>query len=99
MNAPILSPKGIAALSLAKLGLKVFPAQPDRPDIPPDKKKAPLITDWQSLATTDPNQIMKWWTEDPNANPAILTEELLVIDVDPRNGGKETYEALPKQGF
>src|SRR5262245_57212675 len=98
MNAP-LSPKGMAALNLAKLGLKVFPAQPDRQDIPKAKQKAPLISDWPNRATTDEKQIFEWWTKWPDANVAILTEGLFVPDVDLRNGGMETFKALRQQGL
>ena len=48
-------------------------------------------------ATTDPRRITEWWTKWPDANVAISTgapSGLLVIDIDPRNGGNESWEAL-----
>ena len=47
-------------------------------------------------ATTDPALIQKWWTDLPDANVAIATgkdSNILVIDVDPRNGGVNTLMA------
>jgi hypothetical protein len=36
----------------------------------------------------DPDQIKLWWTKWPNAMiGAAVPESLLVIDIDPRNGG------------
>jgi Bifunctional DNA primase/polymerase, N-terminal len=48
-------------------------------------------------ATTDLEQIKQWWTYWPEANIGIATgaaSGLLVVDVDPRNGGKESLERL-----
>jgi hypothetical protein len=48
-------------------------------------------------ATKDPKCITEWWTKWPDANIAIPTgaaSGLLVIDIDPRNGGDESWEAL-----
>jgi hypothetical protein len=48
-------------------------------------------------ATTDERRIREWWTEWPNANIAIATgpaSGLLVVDVDPRNGGEESLKKL-----
>jgi hypothetical protein len=42
-------------------------------------------------ATTDQKQIAAWWGSNPYLNIAVVTNELLVIDVDPRHGG---YESL-----
>lgn len=50
-------------------------------------------------ATTDPDLIHKWWTEEPDANvgaPCKLNE-WAVIDVDPRNGGYKSLCALEKR--
>lgn len=61
--------------------------------------KHPRIKDWQNQATTDPQQIIKWWTQSPDANIGIVTGKksgLVVLDVDPRHGGDETLAELEK---
>ena len=48
-------------------------------------------------ASRDPETIRRWWTEWPEANIGIATgakSDILVIDVDPRNGGVKTLKAL-----
>jgi len=48
-------------------------------------------------ATTDPKRVTEWWTKWPDANIAIATgaaSGLLAIDIDPRNGGDVSWEAL-----
>jgi P4 family phage/plasmid primase-like protien len=51
-------------------------------------------------ATSDRDQIKRWWTETPNANIGIATGReagILVLDIDPRNNGKETLARLKKE--
>lgn len=51
-------------------------------------------------ATTDPAQIEAWWTKWPKANIGIATgaaSGIVVVDVDPRNGGDDTIRALEAQ--
>lgn len=44
--------------------------------------------------TTDPEQIRDWWHTVPGANIGIaVPDDSVVIDVDPRNGGGETFDA------
>jgi putative DNA primase/helicase len=48
-------------------------------------------------ATTDETQIAAWWGQWPDANIGMPTGEasgLLVLDVDPRNGGDDSLERL-----
>ena len=48
-------------------------------------------------ATTDSDTIKEWWGKWPEANIGIPTGAvtgLLVIDVDPRNGGEESLDSL-----
>ncbi len=71
-----------AARSLAALGYKVFPA------IANDKK--PLTPHGLLDATTDANQIERWWSSS-NANLAIATEGLLVVDIDTIGGQPNTW--------
>ncbi|MGQ9663143.1 MAG: phage/plasmid primase, P4 family [Kiritimatiellia bacterium] len=81
-----------AALALAQRGFPVFPCRP--------RGKEPLITGGFKAATTDPTQIKAWWTTRPDANVGMPTgapSGILVVDVDPRNGGNETLETLVTQ--
>ena len=48
-------------------------------------------------ATKDPAQIRRWWERWPDANIGIPTgpaSSLLVIDIDPRNGGDGSWDNL-----
>lgn len=48
-------------------------------------------------ATCDSRRIRTWWQAYPRANVGIATgpvSRLVVIDIDPRNGGDETWAAL-----
>ena len=56
--------------------------------------KAALLDDWPNLATQDPQQIRKWWTQWPNANIGGATSGLIAVDIDPRKGGDETFKFL-----
>ena len=47
--------------------------------------KEPL-TKWQHVATQDPEQIWKLWSQWPDANIGGVTDQLLVLDVDKKNG-------------
>jgi len=78
-----------AALSYARAGYRVFPLEPDG--------KRPTIKAWPERATTNDAQIREWWRERPNANIGVATGgELLVIDVDTKNGkqGLRSLELL-----
>ncbi len=63
-----------AALRYAALGYPVFPCAPG--------EKAPMTPHGFRDATTDAAQIEAWWTQHPDANVAMPTAGLLVIDVD-----------------
>lgn len=80
------------ALGLAARGFKVFP-------ITAGKKSPPLITSWQTHATTDTTQIAAWWAQWPNANVGIHCDGLVVIDVDPKSGGMESLDTLQQEEF
>ena len=59
--------------------------------------KCPLLKGWTSKATTDEATIRLWWARWPDANVGILTGEasdLLVIDIDNRHGGAESWRRL-----
>jgi hypothetical protein len=63
-----------AALRYAELGYPVFPCAPGA--------KTPLTEHGFHDATADFDQIKRWWTQHSNANVAIATTGLIVIDVD-----------------
>jgi hypothetical protein len=51
-------------------------------------------------ATTDRGQIKSWWGASPNANIGIATGSesgILVLDIDPRNGGARSLKRLKKE--
>lgn len=95
------------ALSYAKRGYPVFPlhqalggmscscqSQCGNPGKHPRTRRG--LKD----ATTDTAQINAWWTETPDAPIGIVcgdAQDLLVVDIDPRNGGNETWERLQQE--
>jgi hypothetical protein len=74
------------ALDAARRGFDVLPIV--------ENTKQPRLPNWQNRATRDPAQITEWFTQYPNDNIGGLTTDKLVIDIDPRNGGKETFAAF-----
>jgi hypothetical protein len=96
-----------AALAYARDGFFVFPMF--EPTLNPGgcscrKKqtcanpgKHPRLSGGFKSASLDEAKIIAWWSKYPNANIGIATgrrSNLIVIDVDDRNGGGETLEAL-----
>ncbi len=45
-------------------------------------------------ATTDPEIQAQWWSRFPDANLAINTDNLVVVDIDPKHGGLESLREL-----
>jgi Bifunctional DNA primase/polymerase, N-terminal/Primase C terminal 1 (PriCT-1) len=91
-----------AALRYAKVGLPVFPLWPALPltngftcgcgkasrcDSPAKHPLSPLVPNGLKSATTDIKAITDWWTTWPEANVAIATGKVVVVDIDPRHGG------------
>lgn len=74
------------ALEHARAGFPVFPLI--------ENGKRPRIENWRNLATTDEQQIRKWWTEQPESNIGIATDQLVVIDVDWKKGGLDSLQLL-----
>jgi hypothetical protein len=71
------------------LNWPVFPLKP--------KDKTPISKGGFHSATTDIEQITKWWTDHPQANIGIPTGKasgFVVLDVDPRHGGDESLQEL-----
>lgn len=79
-----------AALALAKSGLAVGPLN----------GKAPMLPHGVKDFSTSTAMIHTWWGRDPDANiGARPAEGMIVLDVDPRNGGFDTirpYGKIPK---
>jgi len=67
-----------AALRYAELGYRVFPCAPGN--------STPLTDHGFFDATTEVEQIERWWGQHPTANVAIATAGLLVVDLDPAEG-------------
>ena len=80
------SPNLLAALELAEQGWNVFPLRPG--------SKAPLLSKAQGGrgcldGTTDPDTILNWWTNVPNAGiGANLGDDRVAFDIDLQHGGK-----------
>jgi hypothetical protein len=94
-----------AALGYAGVGWHVFPvwgAENGRcrcgrsECTAPGKHPHRLAAKGQNDATTDPGTIRAWWKADPGAGIAVFLRAsgLVAIDIDPRNGGYETIDAL-----
>lgn len=69
-----------AALTAAARGWAVFPLVPG--------EKIPAIRDWEQRATTDQQQIHRWWARGARNNIAVSTGRsgLVVIDLDGARG-------------
>ena len=78
--------KSEAALLYASWGWHVLPVVPDG--------KIPATQHGVKDATTDPEQIARWWSQNPEFNIGIAAGErsgIVVFDVDPRNGGDSSW--------
>lgn len=81
-----MTPAGEHALAYAGRGWRVFPI------LRGDKKPA---VRWKTEATTEPATIAGWFTPDAVWGLGIATGDgLVVLDVDPRKGGRESLAAL-----
>ncbi len=59
--------------------------------------KHPIVPNWPESSSTDREQIEAWWKKYPEANVGIVTGDksgIVVLDIDPRNGGDDGLEDL-----
>jgi hypothetical protein len=78
-----------AAIEYAKKGYRVIPCYPDT--------KKPSLKDWPNKATTDEATIKAWFDDGDDFNIGLVAGResgFVVVDVDPRNGGSQSYEDL-----
>ena len=76
-----------AALTYASWGWKVIPVVPNG--------KIPATAHGVKDATDDPEKIKSWWTRNPDMNIGIAAGEtsgIIVFDIDPRNGGDDSWD-------
>ena len=76
------------ALTYASWGWKVIPVVPNG--------KIPATAHGVKDATDDPEKIISWWTKNPDMNIGVAAGEvsnIIVFDIDPRNGGDDSWEA------
>ena len=76
-----------AALRYAEWGWCVLPVVPNG--------KIPATAHGVNDATKDPEQIKRWWAQNPNLNIGIAcgsASGIVVFDIDPRNGGDASWE-------
>ena len=63
-------------------------------------EKRPLVGNWQGKSTLDLKIIQMWLQKWPGMNLGIVTgpeSKLLVLDVDPRNGGDRELNKLEQE--
>ena len=95
------------ALLYASLGWQVFPLHAMQGDACScgnqqcsSPAKHPRTRRGHKDASSDDRQIRTWWKRWPDANVGIATGQgsgLVVIDIDPRHGGTDTWEALKSE--
>lgn len=72
-----------AAIAYAEAGLRVLPLRPNRKE-----PYGSLVRHGVKDASNDSERVERWWKLVPTANIGIATgREIVVVDVDPRNGG------------
>lgn len=96
-----------AAIYYAGLGWKVLPCHGivngrctcGRPHgEPKEVGKHPVINQWNAESTSDIDSINKWWKENPEFNVGVHCSKsgFLVIDIDPRSGGPDSFFEFEK---
>ncbi len=104
MNTPNLK---AAALAYAKMfDWKVFPLHTPNPQTKScgcgnpqcdSQGKHPRTLHGLDDATTDPTIIEKWWSQWPDANIGVVTDNLAVLDIDAAHGGDQILADLEHQ--
>lgn len=58
-----------------------------------DIGKHPAVL-WKQDCSSDVGKILEWWTDNPDYNVGIVCDQsnLVVIDIDPRSGGFESFK-------
>jgi hypothetical protein len=79
------------ALKYLRDGFSAIPLVP--------KTKKPIIPSWEPYMKRLPteDEVRDWWAQHPDANIGIVTgavSDLVIVDVDPRNGGEESVKQL-----
>ena len=61
---------------------------------PKDVGKHPMIGEWNTRATNDAETVKSWWERNPENNIGVYCQGsgFIVIDVDPRSGGVDSFE-------
>lgn len=86
-----------AALAYAEDGLKVLALEPPIQGDPQSGKRpiTALCPNGVLSATTDPTTLRAWWAAHPQAGVGLaIPDDWIVVDVDPRNGGGASYDAI-----
>jgi putative DNA primase/helicase len=87
----------IAPLTYAHRGWPVFPC-----NWRGERRKKPLVRDWDEVASHDPMQIETWWTRWPKALIGVPTGQALgfvVLDVDIKDPRAYGFDTLDELGF
>jgi hypothetical protein len=81
------------ALHFAERGWHVFP-------LTPGAKKPPVIDRWETRASTNPDQIQRWWRTIPHTiGIATGPSGLVVVDLDTRKPGQPTPDRWATLGI
>lgn len=82
-----------SALMYARNGFPVFPCE--------ERGKAPqglLAPNGYKDATTNPKVIKKWWCNGHDWNIGLVPPKgMAILDIDPRNGGEESWEKIQRR--
>jgi len=95
------------ALEYTSKGMKVFPVHYPiggkcsclKPECKSNGKH-PMTHTGLKEASNDLNQIKQWWISKPEANIGIATGKtsgIVVLDIDPKNGGDESFKQMIKK--
>lgn len=102
MSEPTIRPFCDRALELTSHGFPVFPVHSIREGNCTCRDKGcrspgkhPMWPNWQQDATVERTALFKWSQKSPFANIGIKTGNgLVVLDIDPRNGGNDSLTEL-----